>query len=147
LAASAEHLATQTDCEHVSGAFVFTKFQFTSQTTAVAEGTVQGDLSGGFSAAYFDIQRRGSGVTQLRAHHTITTNTGTIRTSDEILLLPDQDLAVARPNARLDVIGGTGASDGATGLLHTHGLVNLTTLAGSIQYKGQVCVPRAGVRT
>jgi len=45
------------------------------------------------------------------------------------------------PNSRLDVIGGTDAYDGATGLLHTHGQVNLVTLAGSIQYKGQVCVP------
>jgi len=40
--ASAEQLAAQTDCEHVSGAFVFTRFQFTSQTTAVGEGTLQG---------------------------------------------------------------------------------------------------------
>jgi len=62
-------------------------------------------------------------------------------TSDEILLLPDQDPAMGLPNSRLDVIGGTDAYDGATGLLHTHGQVNLVTLAGSIQYKGQVCVP------
>ncbi|PYP01288.1 MAG: hypothetical protein DMD57_14345 [Gemmatimonadetes bacterium] len=141
LAASAEQLAAPTACEHVSGAFVFTRFQFTSQTTAVGEGTMQGDLSGGFSAQYFDIEQRGNGVIAMRAHHTITRSIGTIRTSDEILLLPDQDPAVALPNSRLDVIGGTDAYDGATGLLHTHGQLNLATLAGSIQYKGQVCVP------
>ena len=141
LAVSAEQSAARMACAHVSGAFVFTRFQFTSQTTAVGEGTVQGNLSGGFSAEYFDIEQRGNGVIQMRAHHTITTSTGTIRTSDEILLLPDQDPAVARPNSRLDVIGGTGAYDGAAGLLHTHGQLNLTTLAGSLQYQGQVCVP------
>ncbi len=138
--ASAEQLAAQTDCEHVSGAFVFTRFQFTSQTTAVGEGTLQGDLSGGFSAEYFDIEQRGSGVIQMRAHHTITRSTGTIRTSDDILLLPDQDPTLARPNSQLEVIGGTGTYAGATGLLHTHGQLNLATLAGSLQYKGQVCV-------
>ena len=141
LAASAEQIAAQMACEHVSGAFVFTKFQFTSQTTAVGEGTLRGDLAGGFSAEYFDIEQRGNGAIHMRAHHTITRSTGTIRTSDVILLLPDQDPAVGRPNSRLDVIGGTGAYDRATGLLHTHGQLNLVTLAGSLQYKGQVCVP------
>jgi len=141
LAASAGQIAARMACGHVSGAFVFSRFQFTSQTTAVGEGSVQGDLSGRFSAEYFDIVQRGNGVIQMRAHHTITRSTGTIRTSDEILLLPDQDPAVARPDSRLAVIGGTGAYDGATGLLHTHGQLNLVTLAGSLQYKGQVCVP------
>ena len=98
-------------------------------------------LAGGFSAEYFDIEQRGNGAIHMRAHHTITRSTGTIRTSDEILLQPDQDPAVGRPNSRLHVIGGTGAYDGATGLLHTHGQLNLVTLAGSLQYKGQVCLP------
>lgn len=139
--ASAPRLARQPACKHVSGAFVFTRFQFTSQTTAVGDGTVQGDLAGAFHAEYFDIEQRGNGVIQMRAHHTITTSTGTIGTSDEILLLPDEDPAVARPNSRLHLIGGTGAYADATGLLHTHGRVNLATLAGSIEYKGRVCVP------
>jgi hypothetical protein len=97
LAASAEQPGAPVTCEHVSGAFVFTRFQFTSQTTAVGEGTVQGGLSGGFSAEYFDIEQSGNGVIHMRAHHTITRSTGTIRTSDEILLLPTQDPAVGRP--------------------------------------------------
>jgi hypothetical protein len=141
LSASAEPIAPQIACAHVSGAFVFTRFQFTSQTTAAGEGNVQGDLSGAFSAEYFDIEQRGNGVVHMRAHHTITRSTGSITTSDEILLLPNQDPAVARPDSRLAVIGGTDAYDGATGLLHTHGALNLVTLAGSLQYKGQVCVP------
>src|SRR5438876_9144359 len=114
LAASAEQLPAPTTCEHVSGAFVFSRFQFTSQTTAVGEGTMQGDLSGAFSAQYFDIEQRGNGVIAMRAHHTITRSTGTIRTSDEILLPRDQDPPVALPNSPLDVIGGTDACHGAT---------------------------------
>jgi len=140
-ARSAGPLAANSGCKHVSGAFVFGRFEFTSQTTAVGTGTVQGELSGLFDAQYFDIQQRGDGVTQMHAHHTITRSTGTIRTSDEILLLPDRDPAVARPNSRLYVVDGTGAYAGATGLLHTHGRVNFATLDGSIQYKGRVCVP------
>jgi hypothetical protein len=140
-AASAAPRAGQGVCQHVTGAFVFSRFQFTSQTTAVGEGTVAGELSGTFSAQYFDIQQRGSGVIEMHAHHTITRSSGTIRTSDVILLLPDQDPAVALPNSRLDIVGGTGAYDGAIGLLHTHGQVNLATLAGSIEFKGQICVP------
>lgn len=140
LAASTARLAATADCQPVSGRFVFTRFDFTSPTTAVGQGTVQGDLSGGFSAEYFDIHQLGSGVTQMRAHHTITRSTGTITTSDEILLLPDQDPPLARPNSRLEVTGGTNAYAGATGLLHTLGQVNLATLAGSIEYRGEVCV-------
>src|SRR5437667_5856774 len=100
-ARSAGPLAAKSGCKDVGGAFVFTRFEFTSQTTAVGVGTVQGDLSGLFDAQYFDIQQRGDRVTHMHAHHTITTSTGTIRTSDEILLLPDQDPAAVRPNSRL----------------------------------------------
>jgi hypothetical protein len=138
VAASAGRPGTS-NCEHVSGAFVFSLFQFTSATTAVGQGIVQGDLSGTFHADYFNIQQVGNGVTRMQAHHTITRAGGTITTADEILLLPDQDPAVARPNSRLQVTAGTGAYAGATGLLHTHGRLNLATLAGSLQYKGRVC--------
>src|SRR5204862_6885387 len=66
LAASAEQLAAQTACWHVSGAFVFTRFQFTSQTTAIGEGTVERDLPGRVSAQYYDIEQRGHGVSHKR---------------------------------------------------------------------------------
>ena len=134
-------IAAMSVCTHVAGALVFSSFTFTSPTTAHGEGTVHGDLSGTFVADYFDIQQRGGGVIQMHAHHTITRSSGTIITSDDILLLPDRDPTVALPNSRLHVTAGTGAYAGATGLLHTHGDVNLVTLDGSIDYKGQVCVP------
>src|SRR2546427_13285382 len=102
---------------------------------------MQGDVAWALRGQYFDIEQRSSCLIHMLAHKMITRSTGTIRTSYEILLLRDQDPAVALPNSRLDVIGGTDAYDGATGLLHTHGQLNLVTLAGSIQYKGQVCVP------
>src|SRR5438552_17595954 len=104
LAASAEQLAAPTACEHVSGAFVFTRFQFTSQSTAVGEGTMQGDLSGGFSAEYFDMEQRGNGVIATRAHHAITRRSGTSRTPDATLHLSYQDPGVAPAKLRLVVL-------------------------------------------
>src|SRR5438874_13076701 len=48
LAASAVQLAALTPCDHVSGAFVFTTFEFTSQPTAADQGTLPGDIGGRF---------------------------------------------------------------------------------------------------
>jgi len=145
LAASAERRARTPDCEHVRGAFVFTSFAFTGPTTAVGAGTVRGDISGTFSAQYFDIAPQADGVIHMHAHHTITRRHGTIMTSDEIRLLPDPNPAWVRPSSRLEVTGGTGAYEGATGLLLTDGRVNLNEVppAGSIQIEGRLCVPEA----
>jgi hypothetical protein len=147
LAASAERQARTPDCEHVRGAFVFTRFAFTGPTTAVGAGTVRGDLSGTFSAEYFDIAPQADGVINMHAHHTITRRHGTIMTSDEIRLLPDPDPAWVRPSSRLEVTGGTGAYAGATGLFLTGGRVNLNVVppAGSIEFRGPLCVPEAEV--
>jgi hypothetical protein len=138
---SAPPLAATSGCNHVSGSFIFTSFQFTSATTAVDAGTVTGDVSGTFVAQYFNLQQHGDGSAVMDAHHTITTSGGSITTSDVIILRPDKNPAVVRPNSRVDVTGGTGAYQNATGLLHTHGEVNLATLGGSIDFEGQVCVP------
>jgi hypothetical protein len=145
LAASAAPHARTPDCEDVRGAFVFTSFAFTGPTTAAGAGTVRGDLSGTFTAAYFDIAPQAGGVITMHAHHTITRRRGTIMTSDEIRLLPDPDPAWVRPMSRLEVTGGTGAYAGATGLLLTAGRVNLNAVppAGSIQIRGRLCVPGA----
>ena len=145
LAASAERQAREPNCEDVHGAFVFTSFAFTGPTTAAGAGTVRGDLSGTFTAAYFDIAPQPDGVIHMHAHHTITRRSGTIMTSDDIRLLPDPDPAWVRPRSRLEVIGGTGAYEGATGLLLTDGRVNLNVVppAGSIGIRGQLCVPEA----
>lgn len=134
-------LASVAGCQHISGSFVFTSFQFTSATTAVGAGSVSGDLTGTFLAQYFNLHQNGEGSSVMDAHHTITTTAGSVTTSDVIILRPDQNPAVVRPDSRVDVTGGTGAFSGATGLLHTNGEVNLATLAGSIDFKGQVCVP------
>jgi hypothetical protein len=145
LTASLERHARTPDCEDVRGAFVFTSFAFTGPTTAAGVGTVRGDLSGTFTAAYFDIAPQAGGVINMHAHHTITRRRGTIMTSDEIRLLPDPDPAWVRPSSRLEVTGGTGAYEGATGLLLTAGRVNLNVVppAGSIEISGRLCVPEA----
>jgi hypothetical protein len=145
LAASAERQPGKPDCEHVRGAFVFTRFAFTGPTTAVGAGTVRGNLAGTFTAEYFDIAPQADGVINMHAHHTITRRSGTIMTSDEIRLLPDPNPAWVRPRSRLEVTGGTGAYQGATGLLLTDGRVNLNEVppAGSIRIRGRLCVPEA----
>jgi hypothetical protein len=145
LAASAQRQARQPDCDDVRGTFVFTSFAFTGPTTAAGAGTLRGDLSGTFAAQYFDIAPQAGGVITMHAHHTITRRRGTIMTSDEIRLLPDPDPAWARPSSRLEVTGGTGAYEGATGLILTAGRVNLNVVppAGSVRYSGRLCVPEA----
>jgi hypothetical protein len=128
-------------CRHVSGSFVFTSFQFTSATSAVGAGNVFGDIAGTFSAEYLDLHENGDGSSVMNARHTISTAAGSITTADVIILRPDQNPSIVRPNSRVEVTGGTGAYEGATGQLHTHGEVNLATLDGSIDFKGEVCLP------
>ena len=128
-------------CRHVSGSFVFTSFQFTSATSAVGAGNVFGDIAGTFSAEYLDLHENGAGSSVMNARHTISTAAGSITTADVIILRPDQNPSIVRPNSRVEVTGGTGAYEGATGQLHTHWEVNLATLDGSIDFKGEVCLP------
>lgn len=78
-------------CMAVNGEFTFTRFEFTSETTAVGEGTVAwtqcgASVTGTFVADYFNIEARGNGVTQLNGQHTITLPDGVVQTFDEILL-------------------------------------------------------------
>jgi hypothetical protein len=136
----AKPAAAAANCEQFTGEFVFSSFFFTSATTAVGEGSVSGDISGTFHADYFDIVQHGEGAIEAHATHTITTAEGTLVTSDQIRLLPDREPGVVGPNSRLSVVAGTGRYESATGLLHTHGEVNLTTLDGAIGFKGQICL-------
>jgi hypothetical protein len=132
-------------CTPLSGTFIFTLFQFTSATTAIGAGVVQseGHPVGTFSANYFDVVQQGQGVIQLHGQHAISLSEGTLLTYDEIHLQSDnKNPAVFQANARLYVVGGgTGAYSEATGLLHSHGELNVVTLEGGIDFKGQVCVP------
>lgn len=134
-------LAAESGCSHVSGSFVFTTFTFTSATTASADFIVTGDLAGSGHAEYADLNQAGKGVFGLNGVHTIMTSGGTLVTSDRILFQFDPESGWARPNGRLTIEGGAGAFEGATGLLHSHGVVNLFTLEGALEFKGQVCVP------
>jgi hypothetical protein len=127
-------------CEHVSGEFVFTSLVFTSETTAVGVGTQTGDFPGTFHADYSNIRQGPGGPIKMDATHAITTSEeDTLVTSDEILLLPQDEPGVVRANSRLYIVGGTGTFAGATGLLHTSGTVNMDTLEGAIGFKGRIC--------
>jgi hypothetical protein len=139
-------------CEPIARTFVFTVFQFTSATTAVGQGIIYdaGQPVGTFDAKYSNIHTKGNptqgnGVIQMNGQHTMTfTDGSTLLTHDEILLEPEnQNPGWMRANSRLYLVDGSGVYAGATGLLHTHGEVNVFTVPpqGSIDFSGQVCVP------
>jgi hypothetical protein len=139
---ASEPAHAQHNCGTVAGAFRFTTFQFTSATTAYAEGSVEGDLAGSFVAHYFNISQSGAGVLQLNGSHTITTGGGTLTTLDRIHLQPDTEAGWFRPNSQLRIVEGSAPyAEATTGLLHTHGRVNPGTLEGSIDWKGRICAP------
>jgi hypothetical protein len=126
-------------CEHVTGEFVFSSLVFTSPTTAVGEGTATGDFAGTFHADYSNIRQPPGGPIKMDATHAITTPEGLLVTSDEILLIPQDEPGVVQANSRLHIVGETGQFEGATGRLHTSGTVNLDTLEGAIGFKGRIC--------
>jgi hypothetical protein len=132
-------------CDSLDGRFIFTLFQFDSPTTAHAETEIwSGDELVGYAhAEYFNIEQKGRGVTHMNGQHTLTFLDGsTLQTHDEIRLqADDKNPGWAQANSRLYIVEGTGDFAGATGLLHTHGLANIITLEGGIDFKGQVCVP------
>ena len=142
-------------CMAVTGEFAFTRFEFTSETTAVGEGTVtwtqcETSVSGTFVADYFNIAPRGNGVTQLNGQHTITLPDGVVQTFDEILLqevrnsplATETDPTVMRANSRLYIKDGAGAYEGASGMLQTYGAFNVTSLEGGIGFRGRMCIPQ-----
>jgi hypothetical protein len=138
LVGAANPAAANGDCEHVTGKFAFTALTITPPT-AVGDGNVTGDFPGTFHADYFNIQQGPGGLLKADATHAITTDGGTLVTSDEIILIPQGEAGVHRANSRLHIVGRTGRFAGATGLLHTSGTVNLGTLEGAIGFKGKIC--------
>jgi hypothetical protein len=136
-----EHEVTGSGCQLVSGVATFRMFEFTSATTAQSTGVMTGDLVGTFAVHYFDLVQNGDGSGFLSSNHVLTTSTGTITTSDNIVLLPVDDPELFRPIAHMFITGGTGAYQGATGQLMVQGEYNHVTLAGSLTYQGQICVP------
>ena len=139
LVGAANPAAARGNCEHVTGEFAFSSLVFTSPTTAVGEGTATGDFPGTFHADYFNIGQGPGGPIKADSTHAITTPEGILVTSDEIALIPQVEPNVVRANSRLHIVGETGTFEGATGLLHTSGTVNLGTLEGAIGFKGKIC--------
>jgi hypothetical protein len=132
--AAAPALEAQSGCISVSGTIVGS---FTSNTTVA--GTVSGGLAGSVSAVILDIQASGDGALHVQMQHTFTTSGGSeLRTMDQAVLSP-----TAPPEYRMDTLytitGGTGKFANATGFLHNHGDVNLSTGAVSLRYNGVIC--------
>ncbi len=133
-------------CSEISGTFIFTSFAFLNpeltQAVGLAEIWMDGNLVG-HAEAHYVLEQKGKGVIQATFNHTWTFLDGsTVHTSDEgVVLLDKNNPGWGRINSRLHIVDGTGAFAGATGLVHTHGLANLFTLEGGIDFKGQICLP------
>ena len=133
-------------CFEFSGTFIFTAFQFLNaeltEASAETEVWIDGELVGYAEAHYF-IERKGQGVNQAKFEHILTFLDGsTLHTQDDgLLVLERNNPGWGRANSRLHIVEGTGVFAGATGLLHTHGELNLFTLDGAIDFKGQLCLP------
>jgi hypothetical protein len=132
--AAAPALEAQSGCINVSGTIVGS---FTSKTTVA--GTVSGGLAGTVSAVILDIQASGDGALHVQMQHTFNTIGGSeLRTMDQAVLSP-----TAPPEYRMDTLytitGGTGKFVNATGFLHNHGDINLSTGAVSLRYDGVIC--------
>ena len=133
-------------CDEISGTFIATSFVFLnsdlSEAAAQAEIWMDGELVG-YAEAHYLLAPKGNGVIQATfSHNWIFLDGSTIRTQDEgLLILDGKNPGWGRANSRLHIVEGTGVFAGATGLVHTHGELNIFTLEGSIDFKGQICVP------
>ena len=145
-------------CDRVEGRFEGV-FMFTNATgapvTGKASGALTGDLAGTFSAEYFNFVFHDTVATSLHGRHAFfvggPTAGNVLLTFDKILLFPDPANAnKVTADSILEIVGGTGIYEGATGLLNTgDGGVDFSPDpsippgAGklSIRYEGKICRP------
>jgi len=131
--AAAPALQAQSGCINVSGTIVGS---FTSNTTVA--GTVSGGLAGIVTAVILDIQASADGALHVQMQTFTTSGGSELRTMDQAVLSP-----TAPPEYRMDTLytitGGTGNFANATGFLHNHGDINLSTGAVSLRYDGRIC--------
>lgn len=97
-----------------------------------------GDRIGAAFAWIDEVTPRGSGSVGLRMRHKYIIDGSELDTSDEGILAPAAP-PVFLFNNRLEVIGGTGTFDGATGFLRAHGTVDFGTGSIELAYHGRLC--------
>jgi hypothetical protein len=97
-----------------------------------------GDRIGAALAWIDEVMPRSEGAMGLRMRHKYIIDGSELDTVDEGILAPAGP-PVFLFNNRLEVVGGTGAFDGATGFLRAHGTVDFGTGSIELAYRGRVC--------
>ena len=145
LAVSQPVLAQQgANCRDVGGA-ISTNFVTRSDVVPSSTlGTATGDLRGGLGVTVQSISQAGGALVFHNRHQWVTE-------SGDTLLLKDADatafgtpvgglFAVAYVDG-VEVNGGTGRFNGATGTLRRFGAANLVTSEIVLRYEGTICTP------
>jgi hypothetical protein len=97
-----------------------------------------GDRIGAAFAWIDEVTPRGGGALRLRMRHKYIIDGSELDTVDEGTLSPAAP-PVFLFNNRLEVSGGTGTFEGATGFLRAHGTVDFGTGSIALMYRGRLC--------
>src|SRR6266404_5070680 len=129
-------------CQDVGGG-VLTNFLDATHT----EGTVTGDFRGAIGVAVLGVTSGSNGTTIYHVqHHWVTDAGDTIDLKDAYLstfLTSDPNRVVADYLNGVDLIGGTGRFDGATGSLSSvFGAVDLNKGQLTLRFEGRFCFPQ-----
>jgi hypothetical protein len=125
------------NCKQVGGAILT---NFTDQTSTL--GTATGDLRGGLGVSVLNVTPGPNGSTIFRVHHHWVTESG-----DTIILADTNATAYPTPAGvfalryinGVQITGGTGRFEDASGTLTAFGGLDLNQGQISLRYSGQVC--------
>ena len=128
------------NCQPVGGGVLT---NFVESTTTL--GSATGDLRGGLGVDVLSVtQGTGGSPTVFHVHHHWVTESGdTISLADAVFtaypIAAIPGLYAVSYNSGIQVTGGTGRFEGASGLISAYGAVNLNLAQATLRYAGQVC--------
>jgi hypothetical protein len=133
------------NCKEVSGGVV-TNFLSTPAVGASTLGTATGDLRGGLGVVILSMKSGQNGSTVFHVqHHWVTEAGDTIFLQEADLTAfptPISGLFAARYIDGVNILGGTGRFDRATGNLKVFGAVDLKQDQVILRYQGTICFAR-----
>lgn len=138
-------LADGAQCRHVGGGVLsdfLDQTQCTSSVGLCAEGTVSGDIRGEIGIQVLAVTTQ-NGTTVCHVHHHLVTDAG------DMIFFDDADLSTfptSDPNRVLadylqgiEIVGGTGHYEGATGTVFPFGAADLKLGQITLRYAGTIC--------